>query len=174
MKFLSATSSLLILAAPLTTAASFSFFDPSQTPLKVDPVQDFPVEGNNPLLYCANPANHLLQIESVNLSPNPRNRQTLTIKAQGTFLDRIEKGATVSLEVKWGIITLLKQTVDLCDQISNVDLKCPLEKGQMTLTKQVDLPKNIPPGKYSVLADVYTKDQRQVTCLRADNIEFHL
>lgn len=103
----------------------------------------------------------------------------------------MEKGATIALEVKWGLITLLKQTVDLCDQIRNVDLKCPLKKGKMVLTKEVDLPKQIPPvrqclcsldighanveqGKYSVLADVYTKDQRQVTCLKADNIEFKM
>jgi hypothetical protein len=51
----------------------------------------------------------------------------------------------VNVEVKWGVITLVKQTMDLCDQIENVDLKCPLEKGRMTLTKQVDLPKQIPP-----------------------------
>lgn len=29
-------------------------------------------------------------------------------------------------------------------------------------------------GKYSVLADVYNKDQEQVTCLKADDIVFHL
>jgi hypothetical protein len=61
------------------------------------------------------------------------------------LLERIEKGATVNLEVKWGLITLIKQTVDLCDELKNVDLECPLEKGEMVLTKEVDLPKQIPP-----------------------------
>jgi hypothetical protein len=112
------------------------------------------------------------------------------------LLERIEKGATVNLEVKWGLITLIKQTVDLCDELKNVDLECPLEKGEMVLTKEVDLPKQIPPvrcfffffkivsektkqltsflqGKYSVLADVYNKEQNQVTCLKADDIVFH-
>ena len=69
----------------------------------------------------------------------------MTISAKGTLLERIEKGATVNLEVKWGLITLIKQTVDLCDELKNVDLECPLEKGEMTLTKEVDLPKQIPP-----------------------------
>ena len=116
--------------------------------------------------------------------------ETLTITASGTFHETIEEGAVVNVEVKWGVITLVKQTMDLCEQIENVDLKCPLEKGKMVLTKQVDLPKQIPPvnsprsrqctciiqemltdfsqGHYSVLADVYTEDNRKVTCLKAE------
>lgn len=69
----------------------------------------------------------------------------LNIKASGILNERIEQGATVSLEVKWGLITLIKQTVDLCDELKNVDMECPLEKGEMVLTKQVELPKQIPP-----------------------------
>lgn len=71
--------------------------------------------------------------------------QTLTIEAAGTLRERIEKGATVLLEVKYGLITLIRQTADLCEQIENVDLHCPLEKGDMVLKKQVELPKQIPP-----------------------------
>jgi len=71
--------------------------------------------------------------------------QTLTIEAAGTLHEKIEKGATVLLEVKYGLITLIRQTVDLCEQIENVDLHCPLEKGDMVLKKQVELPKQIPP-----------------------------
>ena len=51
----------------------------------------------------------------------------------------------MNLEVKWGLITLIKQTVDLCEELKNVDLECPLEKGEMILKKEVELPKQIPP-----------------------------
>lgn len=71
--------------------------------------------------------------------------KTLVIEAAGTLHERIEKGATVLLEVKYGLITLIRQTADLCEQIENVDLHCPLEKGDMVLKTQVDLPKQIPP-----------------------------
>lgn len=123
----------------------------------------------------------------------PYSGQTLTIQASGTLKEKIEKGATVALEVKWGLITLIQQTVDFCDQIKNVGMECPLQEGKMVLTKQVDLPKQIPPvcsiwssqalaspnirvfqGKYSVLADVYDKNQKQVTCLKANNIQFYI
>lgn len=119
--------------------------------------------------------------------------KTLTIEAKGVLRERIEKGAKVLLVVKYGLITLIRQTADLCDQLVNVDMKCPLEKGDMILTKKVDLPKQIPPvccnrlrirssgsklihpclqGKYSVHADVLTEDGKTITCLEGVNIEF--
>ncbi|CAI7568516.1 unnamed protein product [Penicillium pancosmium] len=173
MKFLSVAT--LLLASPLVSAASLpSLFDPTQATLKVDTTQDFPVKGDNPLNYCENPTGNILEIKSVDLDPNPpKPGATLTITASGVLSETIEEGATVALVVKWGLITLISQTVDLCEQIKEVDLECPLEKGPMTLTKDVKLPNAIPPGSYSVLADVYTKDQDKITCLKADDIQFH-
>lgn len=71
--------------------------------------------------------------------------QSLVIKAVGTVHETIEDGAYINLEVKYGLIKLIHTTVDLCDQIKNVDLDCPIEKGVMTLAKAVDLPNRIPP-----------------------------
>lgn len=76
------------------------------------------------------------------------------------------------LTVKYGLITIIRQTADLCQQVKNVDLECPIKKGETSLTKDVELPKQIPPGKYTVLADVVTKDDKKVTCLSA-TVEFH-
>ena len=81
------------------------------------------------------------------------------------------KGSKIHLQVKYGLITIIKQTADLCDTVKNVDLECPIEKGKTTLTKEVDLPKEIPPGKYSVVANAETKDEDKITCLQA-TVEF--
>lgn len=67
--------------------------------------------------------------------------------------EKVEEGAIVLLEVKYGLITLIKQEADLCEQITNVDLKCPLEKGDMVLEKNVDLPSHIPPVCCDVSSD---------------------
>ena len=83
----------------------------------------------------------------------------------------MEEGAKVNLQVKYGLITIIKQTADLCDTVKNVDLECPIDDGETELTKDVDLPKQIPPGKYSVIADAYTKDDEKITCLTA-TVEF--
>ncbi|KAB8069014.1 Phosphatidylglycerol/phosphatidylinositol transfer protein [Aspergillus leporis] len=171
MKLLSTTAALLVFLAPVsTTARSLGIFGSSQSPIQA---QGKSVEGDNPLEYCSDPSSDILEIKSVNLTPNPPlPGKALVIKAEGTLHERIEDGAYVLLEVKYGLITLIRQEVNLCEQIVNVDLKCPLETGDMTLTKQVDLPKQIPPGRYTVHADVFTRDDERITCLEAHNIEF--
>lgn len=82
------------------------------------------------------------------------------------------------------MIRLVNTQADLCEQVSNVDLSCPIEKGKTTITKDVELPKEIPPvgvpltseylvklikpqGKYSVFADAYTKGGKKIICLEA-------
>ncbi|KAB8216886.1 Phosphatidylglycerol/phosphatidylinositol transfer protein [Aspergillus novoparasiticus] len=171
MKFLSTAAALLVCLAPIsTTARSLDFFKSSQSPIQE---QANSVPGNNPLEYCNDPSGDILDIKQVDLSPNPPlPGKTLVITASGTLHKKIEDGAYVLLEVKYGLITLLRQTADLCEQLVNVDLKCPLGPGDMTLTKQVDLPKQIPPGKYTVQADVFNSDGEHITCLKALNIEF--
>jgi len=95
------------------------------------------------------------------------------------------EGAYINLSVKYGLITLINQRADLCEQMENVDEKCPLE-GVKTITKEVNIPKEVPPvcpgsplpcwialilwvfqGKYAVLADVYDEDDKPITCLKA-------
>lgn len=51
----------------------------------------------------------------------------------------------MNLQVKYGYIRLINTKADLCDEIKNVDLECPIKKGRISIIKQVDLPKEIPP-----------------------------
>ena len=68
----------------------------------------------------------------------------LTIEAKGNFTKKVEDGAYINLTVKYGIIQLINQKADLCEQMKNVDEECPLE-GAKTVLKDVQLPKEIPP-----------------------------
>ena len=71
--------------------------------------------------------------------------KTLSIKAEGNFTEKVEEGAYLVLVVKYGLIRLINQQADLCEQMkSAVDEECPLT-GEKTITKDVDLPKEIPP-----------------------------
>ncbi|KXH48586.1 ML domain-containing protein [Colletotrichum nymphaeae SA-01] len=130
---------------------------------------DLKVPGDSPLELC--PKSHdedIVTIDSVDLSPNPPQAgKELVIKASGTVKQNIEKGAYVLLQVKYGLIRLISTKADLCEQIENVDLECPIEKGVLTVTKSVELPNEIPSGKYTVFADVYTADDVPITCLTA-------
>lgn len=74
-----------------------------------------------------------------------RSGKTLTIKAKGNFTQEVEEGAYLLLVVKYGFIGLINQRADLCEQMkSAVDEDCPLI-GEKVITKDVDLPKEIPP-----------------------------
>ena len=74
-----------------------------------------------------------------------RSGTTLSIKAKGNFTQEVEEGAYLILEVKYGFIKLLTQRADLCEQMKNaVDEECPLS-GEKIITKDVDIPKEIPP-----------------------------
>ncbi|KAK4993577.1 Phosphatidylglycerol/phosphatidylinositol transfer protein [Elasticomyces elasticus] len=133
------------------------------------------VPGENPLTYCKSVdlEKAILKIDHVNLSPNPPEAgKALNISAKGTLSEDIEDGAKVHLQVKYGLIRIINQEADLCEQVGQVDLKCPLKKGEMVLTTSVELPNEIPPGKYTVLADVITKEKDTITCLEA-TVAFH-
>ncbi|KAK5167214.1 Phosphatidylglycerol/phosphatidylinositol transfer protein [Saxophila tyrrhenica] len=160
----------LLTSSLLATAVSASIFGSS---IEVAPYDDaLDVPGKNPLQHCQDPKDDILDLESVDLDPNPPlPGKTLKITATGTLSQNVTEGAKVHLQVKWGLVTIIKMTNDLCDAGKEVDLKCPIEKGEITLEKEVKLPKEIPPGKYNVIADVETKDEDRVTCLTA-TVEF--
>ncbi|OAA41117.1 phosphatidylglycerol / phosphatidylinositol transfer protein [Beauveria brongniartii RCEF 3172] len=127
------------------------------------------IPGDSPLELCdGDHSDDLITINNVDLTPNPpKAGQDLLIEASGTVKETIEQGAYVKLTVKYGLITLLTTNADLCEQIGNVDLKCPVTAGDQTIEKIVKLPVEIPPGKYTVRADVYNADDTPITCLTA-------
>ncbi|EEP77599.1 phosphatidylglycerol/phosphatidylinositol transfer protein [Uncinocarpus reesii 1704] len=144
MKFSGSAAILALLLSPAALAAPSLSPWKDQSPIQIN--EDLSVPGDNPLNFCTPPKNDILTIERVDLFPNPPlPGKTLTIKATGTFSKQVDKGAKVLLQVKYGVIRLINQTADLCEQIENVDLHCPLEKGKMEFTKNVDLPRDIPP-----------------------------
>lgn len=74
--------------------------------------------------------------------------------ASGTVKETITEGSYVKLVVKYGFIKLIDQTLDLCEQIKNVDLECPVEKGKLSIVKEVELPKEIPPVRLHCILGV--------------------
>jgi len=108
------TSTLLL--APLL-ASALSIYSPSSSDVTTQDAA-FPVPGNQPLNYCQDPKNYIAEVFTVDLTPNPPVAgETLTIKGNGTFHEQIEDGATVFLQVKYGLITLIKQEADMCEQL---------------------------------------------------------
>lgn len=93
--------------------------------------------------------------------------KTLTINASGKVLEKIEQGAYVDVVVKYGLIKLVSTQVDLCEQTKEANITCPIEKGDLKVTKSVEIPSPVPIGTYNVHADVYTSTGKAITCLDA-------
>ncbi|CAG8786050.1 36874_t:CDS:2, partial [Racocetra persica] len=116
---------------------------------------------------CGN-ADDILQLEYLKITPDPPEKgHELHISAVGYLSERVMEGSYINLIVKFGMIKLLQKRLDLCEQVEKVDKTCPLEEGKQTLEHTVELPKEIPPGKYFVDVQVYTPDNRRIACLKA-------
>lgn len=63
----------------------------------------------------------------------------------GTVKEPILEGAYINLQVKYGLIRLVNTKADLCEQTKQADLECPIEKGKLTVVKDVEIPKEVPP-----------------------------
>ncbi|KAK3318300.1 ML domain-containing protein [Apodospora peruviana] len=137
--------SATVIALLSTGASALSVFRGDDQTVIINDELDVP--GESPLKFCeADREKDLITIDSVDLSPNPPEAgTTLEIAASGTVKETIEDGAYVNLSVKYGYIRLINTKADLCEEIKNVDLECPIEEGKISITKSVELPKEIPP-----------------------------
>jgi hypothetical protein len=68
----------------------------------------------------------------------------------------VEDGAYVFLTVFYWNIKILESKTDLCEQVSKVDLECPLKAGKTTITKEVALPDQIPPVSTLTILDSFS------------------
>jgi len=169
MKITSTFIPLVATASTLVSAGGLSFFGSGQAPMRVASS----IPGDSPLDHCR-PAhdNDILDLKYVKLTPNPPvPGQNLTIEAVGTFKEDVEEGAYVNLQVKYGLIRLVNTQADLCEQVQNVDMSCPLKEGETRVRKDVAIPAQVPPGKYGVVADVFNSKDEPIICLTAQ-IEF--
>ncbi|KAI8878543.1 hypothetical protein K501DRAFT_258368 [Backusella circina FSU 941] len=116
--------------------------------------------------------NDLLTIDYIHLNPDPPVRgQDLEIDFKGFLSESVPNGTTVEIMVKYGVVKLIQKKYDFCDVIQQVDEKCPIPEGTLRLHKVVSLPKEIPPGKYTVHAEIFTPEkEKRVACLIGQTI----
>ncbi|KAJ8655558.1 hypothetical protein O0I10_008844 [Lichtheimia ornata] len=121
------------------------------------------------LIEDCSDASYAVEIKDITLTPSfPEPGKELLIEAEGIIKEPIEDGAYVEVTVKLGVITLIRKTFDLCEEMQKNDvLDCPVKKGPLTLAKKVQLPKEIPRGDFRVFAQAYNSDESDLACLKA-------
>jgi hypothetical protein len=138
-----------ILATLITSTLARNVYQPpgaQQDPF-ITPFDSTKVPGQSPVEICSlSPDEDLVEIKYINLTPNPPQAgKNLTIEAMGILKVDVEEGSYANFEVKYGFIKLLTGTADLCEKAAEVDLECPLKKGEIKIRKIVELPSQIPP-----------------------------
>lgn len=133
-----------------------------------------PIKGDSPMAQCDLMETQILSITHIDLDPNPPQRNAeLTIQGSGIVAKNISEGAYINVEVRLGYIKLLTQSFDLCELLDENDvegLSCPIDAGEYDLVKKVEIPAEVPPGKYTVLARAYTVEDELITCITGDVI----
>ena len=109
------------------------------------------------------------QLKSLELTPSDIHRnQNLDIQILGYLKRDINKGSYVNVAVKLGLIRLIDQRLDLCDQLSQVNRKCPVEKGDIDIKETTFIPAEVPPGRYKIEATIFNNDNQRVGCIKAN------
>ena len=141
-------SLITILTALATVAVARNVYKPpgAQDPF-ISPLDSTKVPGKSPVELCSlSPSDDLVEIKYINLTPNPPQAgKNLTIEAMGVLKQDVEEGSYANFEVKYGFIKLLTGTADLCEKAAEVDMECPVKKGEVKIRKVVELPAQIPP-----------------------------
>ncbi|OLL21731.1 Phosphatidylglycerol/phosphatidylinositol transfer protein [Neolecta irregularis DAH-3] len=111
------------------------------------------VPGSNPLQFCDDSVG-TVKIDFINITPNPPLAgHTISIDVKAVLSEEIIEGSLVVVEVKYGFITLLTKTYQLCELASNyAGEECPIQRGELSLSKSIDLPKEIPPVSFPAFA----------------------
>ena len=53
--------------------------------------------------------------------------------------------AYISVDVRYGYVNCCRKQVDLCENAGEINLSCPVQQGGISVMKEFDLPKAIPP-----------------------------
>lgn len=129
------------------------------------------IPGGSSFKHCDISNEQKLRLNYLKFTPSsPRRGTNLTIEASGFLDDEIDKGAYVKLSIRVGYIKLFSITINLCSEFkkNNFELQCPIESGNYNLTTVVEIPKQVPYGKYTVSARAYNYDDSEITCLTGE------
>eukprot|EP01098_Paradermamoeba_levis_P005326 TRINITY_DN2255_c0_g1_i1.p1 TRINITY_DN2255_c0_g1~~TRINITY_DN2255_c0_g1_i1.p1 ORF type:complete len:143 (+),score=31.27 TRINITY_DN2255_c0_g1_i1:122-550(+) len=115
---------------------------------------------------CGTNSDHI-HIKTVKIVPDPPVRgQKISVTFNAT-LDEPVKSGEISLDVKWGFITILKKTLPLCSIIQPYE-PCPLAAGVITRTITEDIPSVIPGGHYSIHVIATDQASQELACIQVD------
>ncbi|RKP01890.1 hypothetical protein CXG81DRAFT_4508, partial [Caulochytrium protostelioides] len=117
------------------------------------------------LTFCGS-QNDVFQPHNVTLRPDPPKRgANLTVVVNGVLSKDVVDGATAHLQVRLGLIRLVNQQLDVCEEVKKIGEQCPFKKGPLHIEATVEIPWQVPPGRYLVDVTGKTVDGDDLTCV---------
>ncbi|CAJ0913497.1 8691_t:CDS:2 [Entrophospora sp. SA101] len=124
---------------------------------------EFPVKAlYDTISICSQPEDILL-IHHIELTPDPPKKgQELRVQGTGYFKETVTDGSYINVVIKYGIMKIYEIRLDLCEKAPEVDENCPIEKGNHTVDKSVEIPGNVFPGSYNMYVNAYNAEDQEI------------
>ncbi|KAI8835674.1 ML domain-containing protein [Chytriomyces cf. hyalinus JEL632] len=115
---------------------------------------------------CSSPED-IFSPQRIDMNPDPPKRGAqLDVAVVGELSETVLDGAYIKVIVKLGIIKLYDGTINLCEEAGKIGHPCPIEKGHQEVFHTVDMPREVPPGKYDIDVKAFNNDDKPLTCLK--------
>ncbi|PJF17547.1 putative fungal zinc cluster transcriptionfactor [Paramicrosporidium saccamoebae] len=114
----------------------------------------------------------LFSLHSFTLTPDPpRRSQMLSVRVAGNLATPLA-GGTLNYTVTFGIIPIVQDSLSLCDALALEPKipQCPLRSGDWDVRHEVELPREVPFGKYKVRAAAWDVEGRQIFCVEGTTV----
>ncbi|MFJ6566470.1 ML domain-containing protein [Streptomyces sp. NPDC091292] len=113
---------------------------------------------------------YILRTDSITAEPKPLEKgKPLVITAHGTLLEEVREGAQVQVTVKLGLITLLRKTLDLAEELKshNAPVRVPIEPGKVSLPLfYLDSASDLLKGDFRISVQAYNDDDADLACAK--------
>lgn len=131
----------------------------------VSPLQELPMPKG--WSSCGQASDQFI-VKGVFLTPDPPKRaQFMSVRVVGTLKEALA-GGRFNYTVHFGIIPIVRDSLPLCEALELEPKlpQCPLRAGDWDVTHQVELPPEVPFGKYTIKAAAWDQEGRQLFCVQ--------
>jgi hypothetical protein len=116
--------------------------------------------------------NDLFQLGTFSMTPDPpRRSSTLSVRVAGTLAEQLT-GGRLNYTVSFGIIPIVQDSIELCEALKLEPKipQCPLRSGEWDVTHHVEMPREVPFGRYVIRAAAWNNDGREIFCVEGTTV----
>jgi len=93
----------------------------------------------------------------------------IEVALEGTLEEQVGEGTWAEITVQYRHIQLLQASFDVCEELEGFpdqnELKCPIQKGPVSTRQKVDIPKDIPKGRYDIKVKGLDQKKKELICI---------